>query len=126
MQRLFSIFPNSLPGLGLLNLRALAAFCLLFQGANLFEIMPSIGDPMSIVRAVGSIIAALLLFAGLLTPIVSITLVLVEISQLLYGTAMGVEHAILGALALSIATLGPGAWSVDARLYGRKRIEIER
>jgi uncharacterized membrane protein YphA (DoxX/SURF4 family) len=25
---------------------------------------------------------------------------------------------------LSVAVLGPGAWSIDARLYGRRRIRV--
>ena len=31
---------------------------------------------------------------------------------------------LLGALGAALAMLGPGAWSVDARLFGRKRIQI--
>jgi putative oxidoreductase len=30
----------------------------------------------------------------------------------------------LAVLALTLAMIGPGAWSVDARLYGRKRIAL--
>jgi putative oxidoreductase len=30
------------------------------------------------------------------------------------------------AIAAGLAMLGPGAWSVDARLFGRKRISIGR
>jgi uncharacterized membrane protein YphA (DoxX/SURF4 family) len=30
----------------------------------------------------------------------------------------------LAVLALTLAMIGPGAWSVDARLYGRKRIDM--
>lgn len=31
---------------------------------------------------------------------------------------------LLASLGVALALLGPGAWSVDARLYGWKRIEI--
>jgi putative oxidoreductase len=34
--------------------------------------------------------------------------------------------AILGVISATIAMIGPGAWSLDARLFGRKRIEIPR
>jgi hypothetical protein len=27
-------------------------------------------------------------------------------------------------IGLSLAMLGPGAWSIDARLFGRKRIDV--
>jgi hypothetical protein len=35
-------------------------------------------------------------------------------------------HVFLAVIAASVAMLGPGAWSMDARLYGRKRFDIER
>jgi hypothetical protein len=31
---------------------------------------------------------------------------------------------LLGILGISLAMLGPGAWSVDALLFGRKRITV--
>jgi uncharacterized membrane protein YphA (DoxX/SURF4 family) len=33
-------------------------------------------------------------------------------------------HIRLGTLGVALAMLGPGAWSVDARRFGRKRIQI--
>ena len=35
-------------------------------------------------------------------------------------------HNFLAVLAVSVAMLGPGAWSIDARLFGRKRFVIDR
>lgn len=35
-------------------------------------------------------------------------------------------HIVLAAVAVSVAMLGPGAWSVDARLFGRKRFVVDR
>jgi putative oxidoreductase len=32
----------------------------------------------------------------------------------------------LAVVAASVAMLGPGAWSIDARLFGRKRFDIDR
>jgi hypothetical protein len=34
-------------------------------------------------------------------------------------------HVFLAVLSVSVAMLGPGAWSVDARLFGRKRFDID-
>ena len=34
------------------------------------------------------------------------------------------HHLLLAVLAISLAMLGPGAWSVDAYLFGRKRFDI--
>jgi len=68
--------------------------------------------------------AAALLLAGLWTPIAGILMALAEV-----GLAFSVPgdpwmHILLAALGVSLAMLGPGAWSVDARLFGRKRIQI--
>lgn len=35
-------------------------------------------------------------------------------------------HVFLAIQALSITMLGPGAWSIDARLFGQKRFDIDR
>ena len=35
-------------------------------------------------------------------------------------------HIFLSILAVSVAMLGPGAWSIDARLFGRKRFDSDR
>jgi uncharacterized membrane protein YphA (DoxX/SURF4 family) len=71
-------------------------------------------------------LGAVLLLLGLLTPLVATLLLVFEVSQIIYGTPFIADHAIQAAIALSIAVLGPGAWSIDAHRYGRKRIEIER
>jgi uncharacterized membrane protein YphA (DoxX/SURF4 family) len=34
------------------------------------------------------------------------------------------SHILLAILAISLAMLGPGAWSVDAQIFGRKRITV--
>ncbi len=35
-------------------------------------------------------------------------------------------HVFLAALSVCVAMLGPGAWSLDAHLFGRKRFDIGR
>jgi putative oxidoreductase len=70
--------------------------------------------------------AALLLLVGLWSPIAGLVIVLIELWLALSGTT-GIENSILLAtLGAALAVLGPGAHSVDAKLYGRKRIEISK
>lgn len=68
------------------------------------------------------------LLAGLWTPAVAALLALNEISIALSLVSPQPEdkwiHVFLAVLAAAIAMLGPGAWSIDARLFGRKRVDI--
>jgi uncharacterized membrane protein YphA (DoxX/SURF4 family) len=67
--------------------------------------------------------AGLLLLFGLWTPIAGTLIAAVETWNVLTQQTtplMSVTLAILGA---TLAMIGPGAWSVDARLFGRKHID---
>ena len=79
---------------------------------------------VDLVAAVGGIF----LLLGLFTPAVTI---LVALDQAWIGFSQnfpphGVEwiHVLLAALVASLAMLGPGAWSIDARLFGRRVYDI--
>ena len=67
--------------------------------------------------------AGLLLLLGLCTPIAGTLVALVEICSVVTVPADKLACLLLATLAASLAMLGPGQWSVDARLFGWKRIE---
>jgi putative oxidoreductase len=125
LQRLFSTFADGWPGIGLLLLRLLTAVALIQFGiANVLE-----SPPLTIVALqIIGIGAGILLLAGLWTPVAgalaAIAKVWIAFSQFFLHTGdpwIAITQAVLGAI---LAMVGPGAWSVDARLYGRKRIDI--
>jgi putative oxidoreductase len=120
LQRLFTMFPGGWPGAGLLLLRLAAAIPLLIEGYSSFGGMPHGGFFARFIAAgVGS-----LLLAGLWTPIAGALQAVIELWIVFsFGDAV-IVHLLLAALGVSLAMLGPGAWSVDARLFGRKRIDI--
>jgi putative oxidoreductase len=69
----------------------------------------------------------ILLLAGLWTPVTGILICAAETWILLSRPADDLwAPLILVALAASVAMIGPGAWSIDARLFGRKHIETSQ
>jgi len=64
----------------------------------------------------------LLLLAGLWTPIAGALIAAIEIWIALSHPADHCAPLFLAAFGATLAMIGPGAWSIDARLYGRKRI----
>jgi putative oxidoreductase len=67
--------------------------------------------------------AGILLILGLWTPIVGISVALIEVWKMLTLVGDKWVWLLLGTAAASLAMLGPGQWSIDARLFGWKRIE---
>src|SRR6266478_3536996 len=68
--------------------------------------------------------AAALLLIGLWTPFAGVLLALAECLLAILDPTDTLIHILLGASGAALAMLGPGAWSVDARRFGRKRIQI--
>ena len=64
------------------------------------------------------------LLAGLWTPVAGTILAIIEIWFAVTQAGQAEMYLPLAALGVSLVMLGPGAWSVDARLFGRKRIDI--
>ena len=67
--------------------------------------------------------AGILVIAGLWTPIAGISIALIEICKVLTLTGDKWVWLLLGTAGAALAMLGPGLWSIDARLFGWKRIE---
>jgi hypothetical protein len=118
MQRLLGTFPNRSAGLALLVLR-LAVAAALVSGARL---CPS---PETDVLLALSRIAAILIIVGWYTPVAALAAGLVSLYPLLVCREPWV-NALTIAILIAIGLLGAGAYSVDARLYGRRRLVVAR
>jgi uncharacterized membrane protein YphA (DoxX/SURF4 family) len=68
--------------------------------------------------------AAALLLVGFWTPVAGVSMAVAELSLAFSHPHDPWIHIVLGALGAALAMLGPGAWSLDARLFGRKRIQL--
>jgi uncharacterized membrane protein YphA (DoxX/SURF4 family) len=83
--------------------------------------------PIVVLQIIGAG-AGILLLVGLWTPVAGAlaAIVKVSIACLRFLSHSGdpwiaILQAVLGAV---LAMVGPGAWSIDARLFGRKRIDM--
>jgi putative oxidoreductase len=118
LQRLFSNFANGWPAAGLLLQRMLAAVLLVRLGIS------GLSGPSNSPSITLQLIAALagtLFLIGLWTPIVGTLIAVIEL-WIAASVADPWIPIVLATLGATIAMIGPGAWSIDARLFGRKRI----
>ena len=122
LQRLFSTFPNDWPGAGLLLLRLTAGLPLVIQGVSGIRGAPQSG---AIVLAGAAVVSGTLLVIGLWTPVAAMLGTLLEILLLFSLSGSKGMPIVLASLTASLVLLGPGAWSVDSRMFGRKRIEFQ-
>ena len=125
MQRLFSTFANGWPGAGLLLLRLLTGVALIDFGIRTISEGP---PPLTVVLQSIGIAAGILLLVGVFTPVAgalaAAAKVWIAISR--FSSHSGDPWVALAqaTLAAALAMIGPGAWSIDARRYGRKHIDL--
>lgn len=131
MQRSFSSFPAGWPGAGLLLLRATVGATALAQGIATLTLASSATFGAKVSGVLATIIGLALLI-GFLTPIAGLVIALgntflalswfpLPISNLLDSPFATIFVIIM---AIAIVFLGPGAFSLDARLFGRREIVI--
>ena len=121
MQRLFSTFPEGWPGTGLIFLRAVAGILAVQHGIAGLLTAP---EPTLVTLQLVAAAAAALVLVGFWTPVAGVLLSIAELCLAFSHASDPSIHILLSALGAALAMLGPGAWSVDARLFGRKRIQI--
>jgi uncharacterized membrane protein YphA (DoxX/SURF4 family) len=115
VQRLFSTFAGGPPGAGLLIQRLLVGTVLLYCAAA------TPGGTVAAPQVIG-VLAGILLIAGLWTPVAGVVTACVEAWVAFSSPAHAGIPAALAVLGVTLALIGPGEWSIDARLYGRKHI----
>jgi putative oxidoreductase len=101
---------------------------LLVGGALIYCAISSFPNALRFEIAVPELLGAAsgaLIIAGLWTPVTGIIVSVVQgwiVFSRPNGALMPIVLAVLG---LSLAMIGPGAWSIDARLFGRKQITTD-
>jgi hypothetical protein len=115
MDRFLSLFPNAAASVGLMLLRiAVAAAAHLDATGHFIAARPGW-------QVVVSWVCSAALLAGCLTPLFSGVLAIVALTQL--GGADGsFSPAVRAVIAVALALLGAGAYSLDARLFGPRTV----
>ncbi len=102
-------------------MRAVAGSALVVRaGLTLRSDPPPVNATIPAILLLG---AGILLIAGLWTPIAGVTIAMIEVWKMLMLPGDKSLWLMLGTAGAALAMLGPGLWSIDARLYGWKRLE---
>jgi uncharacterized membrane protein YphA (DoxX/SURF4 family) len=127
VRRFFGIFPRGWQGAALFVMRCVVGLALLVQGKYyLFE--PASGAAWTLGLVAG--LAGILLMLGFLTPLICLAVTLGSLGVLfsllpassptLFDSAA--SDAFVLTIVLGLLALGPGAASVDARVFGRREV----
>ena len=130
LRRLFHAFPAGWPGIALLLLRAVLGLVILVEGR--FYIAEPNATPESWVMGLSAFLAGGLFLVGFLTPIIAAVVTIGLLAASLAWLPICVPNLfdsritmIFGlTILVAILGLGPGAFSMDARLFGRREIII--
>ncbi len=133
MRKLYSTFPGGWHGIGLLLLRVAIGGTLIFQGSAYLPQLRELRLEMWSVSLL-ALVSGTALLAGFLTPVASSLAVFGGMGIMFswFPTAnwnvFNFNPLSLAAIIVAVASglLGPGAFFVDAHLFGRRKIIIPR
>ena len=101
-------------------MRLSAGMAMIVQGVLTLLAGPPLGAVLVQVLSIG---LGLLLLAGLWTPVAG-ALLAAEALCNVFASGDPWRWIMLATLGAALALIGPGAWSIDARLFGWRRLEI--
>jgi putative oxidoreductase len=101
-------------------MRLSAGMAMVVQGVSALPAGPPLGVVLFQTLSIG---LGLLLLAGLWTPVAG-ALVAAEALWNVFSSGHPWYWIMLATLGAALALIGPGSWSIDARLFGWRRLEI--
>ena len=90
--------------------------------------LTGVKEPIALVRESVAVTGGIFLLSGFWTPIIG-TLIAIDQLWIAFSVSSSQRdgqwiHVFLAVLAAATAMVGPGAWSIDAVRFGRKRFDI--
>ena len=130
---MFSTFPDGLPGTGLALLRASCGALLIVQGTA-YVLDWSSQRPVALILALLAVASGALLLIGCLTRLAACAAALACVTAIFsQAPATGLDtfnarlpSILVAVIAAAVICLGPGAFSLDALLFGRREVEIPK
>jgi putative oxidoreductase len=123
MRRLLSNFAGGWAAFGLLLIRIVAGASLVIDGKTRLHSGQSVMPLTLCVLAIGD---GAVLVAGLWTPLAGFLAIALSVSEILVYHDSPCPCILLAAMGAGVAFVGPGAFSIDALLFGLKKIDIEK
>jgi hypothetical protein len=128
---MFSTFPDGWSGLGLLLLRAVVGGMLTIRAVEFLSLWH---DPKMALLASFFVVIGGLIIVGYHTRVLGVASAAAIVAGILFSST-GQSHHLLdirtglvlaSVIAVAVACLGPGAFSVDSRLFGHREIVIPK
>jgi putative oxidoreductase len=121
LRRFISNFVGGRPAFGLVLIRIAAGAALIATGRERIHFGEHIG---LLTLGIITIADGVLLAAGLWTPLAGFLALALSVSDLLIYHEGLYSAILLACMGAGVAFIGPGALSIDAWLFGLKRIDI--
>ena len=130
---MFSTFPDGISGLGLLILRSALGAALALQAVVCLQDRHR-WNPVIVIVILLLVLSAPLIIAGYRTRVATVVAMLAVVAGMMSCTGgpvlerldISTMEVFAIMIAAALACLGPGAFSLDSRLFGRREIVIPK